>query len=90
MIPSTRHDRKTRAIAEVLVMMAEVYEPTVKALHDIDIHPVNGIERPCFVLAILKLAFLMGRKGLVKSPSDRCSQFLGCVQRKQAQTRTFW
>ncbi len=62
----------------------------MKALHDIDIHTVNGIERPCFVLAILKLAFLMGRKGLVKSPSDRCPQFLGCVQRKQAQTRTFW
>ena len=38
----------------------------MKALHDINIHTVNGIERPCFVLAILKLAFLMGRKGLVK------------------------
>jgi hypothetical protein len=26
MIPSTRRDRKTRAIAEVLAMMADVYE----------------------------------------------------------------
>jgi hypothetical protein len=62
----------------------------MEALHDIDIHPADSIEWPCFVLAIFKLAFLMCCQGLAKRLSDRCSKFRGCVQRKQAQTRAFW
>ena len=42
----------------------------MEALHDIDIHPADGFERPRFVLAVLELAFLMRRQGLANSLSN--------------------
>jgi hypothetical protein len=52
-------------------------------LHDIYIHPADGLERPRFVLAILELAFLMRRKRRAESRCDRFSQLRGCSQREQ-------
>jgi hypothetical protein len=55
----------------------------MEALHDIYIHPADGLERPRFVLAILELAFLMRRKRRAESRRDRFSQLRGCAQREQ-------
>jgi hypothetical protein len=55
----------------------------MEALHDIYIHPADGLEQPRFVLAILELAFLMRRKRRAESRCDRFSQLRGCAQREQ-------
>jgi hypothetical protein len=50
----------------------------MEALHDIYIHPADGLERPRFVLAILELAFLVRRKRRY-----RFSQLRSCAQREK-------
>ena len=55
----------------------------MEALHDIYIHPPDGLERPRFVVTILELAFLMRHKRRAESRCDRFSQLRSCAQREQ-------
>ena len=84
----------TRAAPGVLERADEKQEPAelvvgafrraaMEALHDVNIHPADGLERPRFVLAILELAFLMRRKRRAESRCDRFSQLRSCAQREQ-------